>query len=134
MAWIKPERVKHALKNLSDWHKSAPDQGSKHLLPLLALLEQGAGVTGTKIEFKERPHEYDFWTRYFLLGDDAKKPYFNPLTLRRAEVNYPHSNAATIRKKTFDLKWHAGTLDQSTAPIFSGRRRSPNERRHSVFR
>src|SRR4051794_16081967 len=110
MAWIKPERVKHALHNLSDWHKSAPDQGSKHLLPLLALLEQGAGVNSAKIEFGETPHEYEFWHRYFYLGDDEKKPFFNPLTLRRAEANYPHSNAATIRKKTFDLKWRAGTL------------------------
>jgi 5-methylcytosine-specific restriction protein B len=114
MPWIKPERVRHALKNLSDWHKSAPDQGSKHLLPLLALLEQGAGVGGTKIEFGEKPHEYDFWDRYFLLGvPDPKRPYFNQLTLRRGEAGYPHSNAATIRKKTFDLKWHAGTLDQA---------------------
>lgn len=63
MAWIKAERVYHALKNLSDWHKSAPNQGSKHLLPLLALLEQNAGIGGDKIEFRERPHEYDFWDR-----------------------------------------------------------------------
>lgn len=118
MAWIKPERVKHALHNLSDWHKSAPDQGSKHLLPLLALLEQGAGVSGTRVEFGEKPDEYAFWNRYFHLGDDAKKPFFNPLTLRRGEANYPHSNAATIRKKTFDLKWHAGTLEQTGGKEF----------------
>lgn len=110
MAWIKAERVYHALKNLSDWHKSAPNQGSKHLLPLLALLEKDAGVAADKIEFRERPHEYDFWDRYFFLKGNDSKPYFNPLTLRRGEKNYPHSNAATIRKNTFDLKWHAGSL------------------------
>jgi len=108
MPWIKPERVRHALHNLSDWRKSAQDQGSKHLLPLLALLEQGAGQ-GKKIEFTETPHEFDFWKRYFFLGNDADKPFFNPLTLRRAEKGFPHSNAATIRKNTFELKWHAGT-------------------------
>jgi 5-methylcytosine-specific restriction protein B len=112
MAWIKPERVAHALHNLSDWRKSAQDQGSKHLLPLLALLEQGAGNAGTKVDFNETPDEYDFWKRYFQLDDDPDRPFFNPLTLRRAEKGFPHSNAATIRKNTFDLKWHAGTRDQ----------------------
>src|SRR5580693_2800530 len=112
MAWIKPERVAHALHNLSDWRKSAQDQGSKHLLPLLALLEQGAGQAGTKVEFTETPYEYDFWKRYFQLDDDAERPFFNPLTLRRGEKYFPHSNAATIRKNTFGLKWHAGTLEQ----------------------
>lgn len=51
-------------------------------------------------------------------GPDTKKPYFNPLTLRRGEANYPHSNAATIRKKTFDLKWHAAKLDQTGGSEF----------------
>lgn len=112
MPWIKPERVRHALHNLSDWRKSAQDQGSKHLLPLLALLEQGAGQGGKKVEFTETPHEFDFWKRYFQLDNDPDKPFFNPLTLRRAEKGFPHSNAATIRKNTFALKWHAGKLDQ----------------------
>ena len=111
MPWIKPERVRHALHNLSDWRKSARDQASKHLLPLLALLEQGAGQH-KRIEFTETPHEFDFWKRYFQLDDDAEKPFFNPLTLRRAEKGFPHSNAATIRKNTFALKWQAGTLEQ----------------------
>lgn len=115
MAWIKPERVRRALHSLSEWHKSAPDQGSKHILPLLALLEHGAGRPGTRVEFRETPDEFEFWDRYFRLDGDPKKPYFNALTLRRCEINYPHSNAATIRKKTFDLKWHAGVLDQSAA-------------------
>jgi 5-methylcytosine-specific restriction protein B len=118
MAWIKPERVHHALHNLSEWHQSAPDQGSKHILPLLALIEKGAGVGGARIEFKERPDEYDFWDRYFHIGGDDKKPYFNPLTLRRGEANYPHSNSATIRKRTFDLKWHAGALEQDDGKEF----------------
>lgn len=113
MGWIRSERVHSALKSLGDWHASAPNQGSKHLLPLLALLEKGAGVGSVKIEFKERPDEYNFWDRYFKLGGDEKKPYFNPLTLRRGEVNYPHSNAATIRKNTFANKWKAGVLDQT---------------------
>lgn len=84
------------------------DQGSRHLLPLLALLELNAG-DHREVELSERPHEYEFWDRYFKLGGDAAKPYFNPLTLRRAEVNYPHSNTATIRKNTFANKWRAVT-------------------------
>src|SRR5690606_15761337 len=49
----------------------------------------------------------EFWDRYFRLNDgNEAKPYFNPISLRRAERNYPHSNSATLRKNTFDLKWH----------------------------
>jgi 5-methylcytosine-specific restriction enzyme B len=77
-----------------------------HVLPLLALLEGGA-APGVSTVFNERPHEYDFWDRYFRLNDgNEAKPYFNPISLKRAERNYPHSNSATIRKNTFDLKWH----------------------------
>jgi uncharacterized protein YozE (UPF0346 family) len=77
-----------------------------HLLPLLALLESGA-APGIATVFNERPDEYDFWDRYFGLNDrNEAKPYFNPISLKRAEKNYPHSNSATIRKNTFDLKWH----------------------------
>lgn len=109
MTWIQPTRVTHALHNLNEWRKAVQDQGAKHLLPLLALLEKGAGL-GQQIRFDETPHEFDFWDRYFRLeaGEEAK-PYFNPVTLRRAERSYPHSNAATIRKNTFALKWHAAT-------------------------
>lgn len=107
MLYIKPERLTHALRNLDEWRKSAHNQGSMHLLPLLALLEEGAGP-GKQILFNETPQEFDFWDRYFKLNDgDKAKPYFNPLTLKRAEKGYPHSNSATIRKNTFDLKWHA---------------------------
>src|SRR6516165_7466526 len=110
MPWIRADRVRHALHNISEWRKSAQAQGSMHLIPLLALLEQGAGV-GKKVEFTETPHEFDFWNRYFKLDNDPTKPYFNALTLRRAETGFPHSNATTIRKNTFALKWHAAILD-----------------------
>jgi hypothetical protein len=112
MAWIRPERVRHALKNLSEWRKSAKDQGATHLVPLLALLEKGAGG-GQEVQFNETPHEFEFWDRYFRLDDMPEKPYFNPITLRRAEKGFPHSNAATIRKNTFALKWHAAERRQS---------------------
>jgi 5-methylcytosine-specific restriction enzyme B len=103
---IKPERVTGALHNLDEWRKAVSHQGSMHLLPLLALLERGAAPTAA-IVFNERPDEYDFWDRYFRLNDENEaKPYFNPISLKRAEKNYPHSNSATIRKNTFDLKWH----------------------------
>ena len=107
MMQIKPERIKHSLHNLSEWRKSVKDQGSRHLLPLIALLEKGAG-TLTPVHFDETPHEFDFWNKYFLIKDEnTEKPYFNPITLKRAERGFPHSNAATIRKNTFALKWRA---------------------------
>jgi hypothetical protein len=77
-----------------------------HLLPLLALLEKGA-KPDVAILFNEQPDEFAFWDKYFKLNDgNNAKPYFNPISLKRAEKNYPHSNSATIRKNTFDLKWH----------------------------
>jgi MoxR-like ATPase len=77
-----------------------------HLLPLLALLEKGA-KPGAAILFNEQPDEFACWDKYFKLNDgNNAKPYFNPISLKRAEKNYPHSNSATIRKNTFDLKWH----------------------------
>lgn len=104
---IKAERAALALHNLSDWKDEVRSQATAHLMPLLALLEKGAGNMGPDpILFREQPEEFDFWNRYFELGDgDKVKPYFNPITLRRAEAGFPHSNAATIRKNTFEGKW-----------------------------
>ena len=108
---IKSDRVKLALQNLADWRDSVRGQAATHLMPLLALLEKGAGKDGIgPILFRERPEEFDFWDKYFHLKDeDTVKPYFNPITLRRAEAGFPHSNAATIRKNTFEGKWRGAT-------------------------
>ncbi len=104
---IRADRVTLALHNISDWKEQVRGQATAHLMPLLALLEKGAGKENAEpILFRERPEEFDFWDRYFHLDDDDKiKPYFNPTTLRRAEAGFPHSNAATIRKNTFEGKW-----------------------------
>lgn len=108
MSRIHPERITHALRNLSAWREAVKSQASTHLLPLLALLEAGAG-TGADVLFNEQD-DYAFWDRFFrLASDDDAKPYFHPLLLRRAEKNYPHSNVATIRKNTFQLKWNAAS-------------------------
>ena len=82
-------------------------RASVHLLPLLALLEKGAGAVGS-VKFEESD-DFAFWNRYFRIRDNDPKPYFTPITLRRVEEGFPHSNAATIRKNTFDLKWKAGS-------------------------
>lgn len=79
-----------------------------HLFPMLALIEAGA-KPGKEIEFSETPDEFDFWDKYFRLDNDPDKPYFNAMALRRAERGFPHSNAATVRKNTFALKWQAAT-------------------------
>lgn len=108
---IRPDRLSKALQNLDRWCASVSRQRATHLLPFLALLERGAGLpTGTPVLMSEKPHEYSFWDRYFRFQDDnTAKPYFNPITLRRAETNFPHSNAATIRKNTFATKWQAAS-------------------------
>ena len=112
---IRADRVVLALNNIGDWRNSVKAQGATHLLPMLALIERGAGnPPGTPTLMSERPHEFDFWDRYFHLRDDDEiKPYFNPVTLRRAEAGFPHSNSATIRKNTFAGKWGAASREDS---------------------
>lgn len=130
MKKIRADRVALALTNLAEWKSSVHAQGSTHLFPLLALLGSGAGTAKAPILFKETPHEFDFWDKYFRLPQaDAAKPYFNPVTLRYAEAGFPHSNSATIRKNTFAGKWKAAVhsrdgdqdnwvLDENYAEIF----------------
>lgn len=109
MPQIRPERVRRAMAAMHEWWQSVHSQGGKHLMPILALLEKGAGL-GKEIVFEERPDEYDFWNRYLKLAGSHADPYVVPLTLRRGEADYPHSNAATIRKNTFQNRWQAAKL------------------------
>ncbi|MCZ7885399.1 McrB family protein [Agrobacterium salinitolerans] len=113
---IRADRVALALHNISDWKDKVRGQATAHLMPLLALLEKGAGKEeATPILFRERPEEFAFWDRYFHLNDeDDVKPYFNPTMLRRAEAGFPHSNAATIRKNTFEGKWKGAVRTVTT--------------------
>ena len=108
---IRADRVAVALSNIADWRNQAKSQAATHLLPLLALIERGAGnPPGTVTLMNETPHEFQFWDRYFRLDDgNVAKPYFNPMTRRRAEAGFPHGNSATIRKNTFDNKWNAAS-------------------------
>jgi hypothetical protein len=111
MLKIRPERVTHALRNLAEWRKEVHSQASAHLFPLLALLEAGAG-NFAEVQFDEQ-QDFEFWDRYLRLSEgDQDMPYFNPILLRRSEVNFPHSNVATIRKNTFALKWKAATRER----------------------
>lgn len=95
---ILADRVSLALNNIGDWRNTAKSQGATHLLPMLALIERGAGdPPGKATLMNETPHEFEFWDKYFKLNDGNQvKPYFNPVTLRRAEAGFPHSNSATI--------------------------------------
>ncbi|KZC98728.1 MULTISPECIES: AAA family ATPase [Thalassospira] len=108
---IRADRVASALNNMANWRGKAKSQGATHLFPMLALIERGAGnLPGTATLMNETPHEFDFWNKYFRLVDENEaKPYFNPVTLRRAEAGFPHSNSATIRKNTFAGKWNAAS-------------------------
>ncbi len=57
--------------------------------------------------------DFEFWDRYFSFDPGSEKPYFNPITLKRSEKGFPHSNAATIRKNTFWRKWNAAIHKES---------------------
>lgn len=113
---IRADRVALALHNISDWKDKVQGQATAHLMPLLALLEKGAGKEDAgRILFRETPEEFAFWDRYLHLNDDDEvKPYFNPTVLRRAEAGFPHSNAATIRKNTFEGKWKGAVRTMTT--------------------
>ena len=110
---IRATRVTLALNRIREWRLRVKGQAATHLLPMLAVIERGAGdPPGTMVVMTERPHEYEFWDRYFRLDDEnSDKPYFNPVTSRRAEADFPHSNAATIRKNTFATKWQAASWE-----------------------
>lgn len=112
---IRADRIVLALNNIGEWRNTAKTQGATHLLPMLALIERGAGnPPGTPTLMNETPHEFEFWDKYFRLNDEnVAKPYFNPVTLRRAEAGFPHSNSATIRKNTFAGKWEAATREDT---------------------
>lgn len=119
MSHLRPERVRQGLHSIHQWALDAKTQAAVHLLPLLALLEKGAGARAT-VEFEESD-DFDFWNRYFLIIKGDPKPYFSPITFRRVEQGFPHSNAATVRKNTFELKWHAGsrTVDADGNTLWS---------------
>ena len=108
---IRDGRVATALNNLARWRGRVRSQAATHLFPMLALIERGAGnPPGNVTLMDETPHEFNFWDKYFRLNDgNTEKPYFNPITLRRAEAGFPHSNSATIRKNTFAGKWMAAS-------------------------
>ena len=115
MVHLKPERVKHAINSIQQWYTSTQPQAAKHIIPLLALLEAGAGnMSEVRLEETDKddhpPNDYNFWDRYLRIDDASDKPYFNFLTLKRGTKTYPHSNAATIRKRTFLASWHAVEL------------------------
>lgn len=105
MKHIRPDRVKHALNNFHNWALSAKFQSTAHIIPTLFLLEKGVN-TNTPSPYREKD-DYELWGKYFLIEGSSPKPYFNPITLRRSEKNFPHSNVATIRKNTFWRKWEA---------------------------
>ena len=94
---IRAERVGSALNNMANWRGKAKSQGATHLIPTIALIERGAGdPPGKAVLMNETPHEFAFWDKYFHLDDgNDVKPYFNPVTLRRAEAGFPNSNSAT---------------------------------------
>lgn len=112
---IKADRVALGMNNIGDWRNAAKSQMATHLLPMLALIERGAAnPPGKQTLMNETPHEFEFWDRYFKLNDgNTVKPYFNPVTLRRAEAGFPHSNSATIRKNTFAGKWNAAEREDT---------------------
>lgn len=122
--WIRVERVGEAIQNLMRWREVVRGQAAAHVMPLLALLEQGAGVAPLPVaggEFRDRvdfpeSKDDDFWDEYLHLAADGGWPYFDPVAGLRRGPEHPHGTPATIRKKTFVRSWGAADADDPSSP------------------
>lgn len=121
MSQIRPERVAEGVSALMRWRDSVHSQKSAHLVPLLALLQAGAGVAAANGAFRamvDFPESKDdaFWDAYLKLRDDGGWPYFDPVAGVRRNPDHPHGTPATIRKRTFVRSWGAAEADDPTSP------------------
>lgn len=105
--YVAQQRLRTAVQNLVEFAKQVPRQGVQHVLPVLALKEKGVGI-GVETRFEEAD-DFGFWDRYFMVDEDSTDGrYYDPFQGTRRIASHPHSNAATLRKRTFEDGWHAG--------------------------
>jgi hypothetical protein len=90
---------------LPDWKGKVQSQASAHLFPFLALVRKG--VTSDTFTRYEEADDFEFYDAFFKVGDDADKPYYDPLNRKFRIGSHPHSNVATARKGTFERSWGA---------------------------
>lgn len=111
--FIRKDRLRQAILNLSQWRLETQAQGSKHLVPFLALVEKGVN-SASFTQFEEKDDE-DFFNRYFRVPGSADSPWFDPITRERRIATHTHSNVATARKGTFRGSWNAAESRQTAA-------------------
>ncbi len=104
--YIGISRLRSAITSLSEWRAKTQSQLSAHLFPFLSLLE--SGVSSDDWTRYEEQDDFTFFDKYFRVGGNDAKPYFDPLGRQRRIETHPHSNVATARKGTFENSWKAG--------------------------
>lgn len=108
--FIRKQRLKDAILGLSDWRGKVQSQTSQHLFPFLALVRKANGLR-ENVRYEESD-DFDFYDSFMATGISEQTPYFDPLTRQYRIKTHPHSNVATSRKGTFELKWKAVTSVQ----------------------
>lgn len=114
--FIRKERLKDSILALSDWRARVQSQTSQHLFPFLSLVKKAAG-SRKDIPYEEAD-DFSFYDSFMAVGGDEKMPYFDPLTRQFRIATHPHSNVATARKGTFELKWQAVSSHQDAGSNF----------------
>lgn len=102
---LRLDRIRAAIVRLSDWRGRVKQQTAAHILPMLALLENGVNK-GSWTRFEEAD-DFAFFNKYCTIPGDSAKPYFDPFSRIFRIASHPHSNIATARKNTFSRRWDA---------------------------
>lgn len=108
--YIRQERLKDAILSLFSWRGKVQSQTCQHLFPFLSLIKKAEGKRQS-VAYEESD-DFAFYDEYMAAGTNSKKPYFDPLTRLQRIATHPHSNVATARKGTFELKWKAVSSEQ----------------------
>jgi 5-methylcytosine-specific restriction enzyme B len=96
--------LEEAIRALHVWFESAKRQHTRHVWSFLPVKLKGA-MPGKAITYREEDDK-DFFERFFEYRAGAE-PFFDPFSRDWLKAGYPHSNAATFRKRTFMMSWKA---------------------------
>jgi MoxR-like ATPase len=115
MPYPTAEALRKAIEILKAWGERVATGKRVHVWSLLPIKFRGAEI-GRAITYRESA-DREFFDQFLRLrpGDDlGDRPYFDPFSASWLNVTYPHSNASTFRKNTFDRRWHACKWHEGT--------------------
>ncbi len=104
------ELLEESVLVLHNWFKSVRQQYVPHVWSFLPVKLQGA-MPGETIVYREEDDKA-FFERFFQYRS-GPEPFFDPFKREWLKAGYAHSNAATFRKRTFMMSWHACNWEDS---------------------